>query len=540
MEQPDLAYPVVHSGYLWKSGAYLWSRWRRRWCVLRGQTLFYYTAPQTTQAGGGELKGSITINPGIRIDLDVPQLANTSGSGASASHESVGYVGIQTSTTRARSGSRFGRRPSLINLKRGRPTLRLHSKGRDHHFEAVSWDDPDAVMEDAEEATHILKQWCQFLRRASTGEFSTRGEHDINGESYVMSAAGTDEDRRNIFRSLEQLAESEATKAVARQLRGLDSLDAIPQLCEKSHNELKAVERKIRRAVRGQVINLKQVIDAVHLINYEFHELESNVHHTRDLCVRQHRNLVNSSMPINLISDDDWLATKRGNQSHQGRGPRNNTIHARRTGDVASVSANATNNMNTVSIIQRVAFAKNNLRRTLTELDMYRRVPLTVSELCSALDRDPVQHLPRAHFEYRKLVSWFDGPYHEWNYARREYLLKLLGRGSDPKKTDGRGHNHVIARGVRLLAEDESQRERVDGVVDELHKQVYRLGDAWQAALWEVLGPRVFELAQSRPGGVVLAAQIVETAHRQNQSKYTACDGSLSLFSHNMVFICEF
>ena len=511
---------VVHAGWLWKSGASVFSRWRRRWCVLRGQTLLYYMDEAETQ-----LKGRVEVLPGVRIDLDMPADADVS-----MADVSMAFVGIETSTTRARSGSRFGRRPSMISLKRARPTLRVHSQGRDYHFEAAGGGGNREVVEDVGKAARVLKQWCVFLRRASMGEFTAAngGGDDAFGADAFTTGDGNSRSGNSVLRSHEQLAESEATKAVGRQLRGLESLDVIPQLCEKSRNELEEVERKIRREVRNQAITFKQVTDAVSLIDYGFQELESNVQHTRDLCTRQHENLVSSAVSSKLSaasSRSDGIrsslglgsiaAAKRSKiRSRSGRGAPNN--YTTTTTTTTTTTNNNSSNSNTMSIIERVAFAKNNLSRTLSELDMYRRVPRTVSELCAALDQDPVQHLPRAHFEYRKLVSWFDGPYHEWKHARNEYLLAFSGGGGEAK-ADGRGSGHVIARGVRLLAEDESQRERVDGVVGELHKQVHRLGDAWQAAMWEVLGPRVFELAHSRPGGVVLAAQIVETAYRQNQ-----------------------
>ena len=98
------------------------------------------------------------------------------------------------------------------------------------------------------------------------------------------------------------MAESEATKAVERQLRDHDSLDAIPQLREKSCSQLQVVERKIRLAVRNQAISFKRVTDAISLIDYEFHELSSNVTHIRALCSRQHESLLNSALPSSTSS----------------------------------------------------------------------------------------------------------------------------------------------------------------------------------------------------------------------------------------------
>ena len=447
--------------------------------MLRGQTLFLYD----TKDESSKLHEKIFLLPGVRIDLDVPDFIK------SKSKHSLGFVGIETSSTRARSGSRSGRRPSLITLDRKRPVLRIHANDQNFLFEAASWDKTTVAMRDMEEAVHILREWCDFLRRSVSEEFV---------DTYMRDEIENNEVKTNYLRNLEKLAEKEAVKDVKRKLKNLGSFDAVPRLQDDSRRQLLFSEEKIQRALRSETRVYKQITRSVEMIKCEFEDLKRNLQHTRSLCIRQEDNLKRSYKASSLLSNSSKTSSYAKSRTGRDTGK-------------------------TLLAIKKVAFAKHNLRRTLNELDMYRRVPRTVSELCSKLNADPVSNLPKAHFEYRKLVSWFDGPYHEWSLARRVYLIKLgLGDQASNGLVESAKHSandHVVARGVRLLAEDESQRERVDSVVNELHGQVYRLGDAWQTAMWDILGPRVFELAHQRPGGVVLAVQIAENAHKQNQSE---------------------
>ena len=218
---------------------------------------------------------------------------------------------------------------------------------------------------------------------------------------------------------------------LASSSRGLESLDVMPQLCEKSHDELRAVERRIQRAVRKQVTTFKRVTDAVNLIRYEFSELKNSVKSTRDLCVRQHENLLKSDIKSKLMSLSEARSTwneDSGGYWNTAATTIKDNIYRRKPGVQGAKQSGIMPN-STMSIIERVAFAKKNLCRTLCELDMYRRVPRTVSELCDALERDPVQNLPRAHFEYRKLVSWFDGPLSRMEFCTPGVPAEIHGTG---------------------------------------------------------------------------------------------------------------
>lgn len=133
---------VVTAGWLWKSGASRFSRWRRRWFVLRADaTLAYYTSDGACQSPKGVLRLSAT-----RVVL---------------SH-----------------GSRRNRQ------RKDAPVLHLYTARRTYHFEA------DGSSEGGIAEFRDLRRWASFILEASGRkgrEFAAAKRIRVAWEAYRAS-----------------------------------------------------------------------------------------------------------------------------------------------------------------------------------------------------------------------------------------------------------------------------------------------------------------------------------------------------------------
>ena len=173
--------------------------------------------------------------------------------------------------------------------------------------------------------------------------------------------------------------------------------------------------------------------------------------------------------------------------------------------------------------IESIAYAQENLTRTVNEIDRYREIPTIVENLSNALNQNPVEYIPRANYEHRTMVSWSYNSQEEWKAARSKY-----GKGKTKK------YNNM----ARLVEEYANEANNVigglTGPVNQLRSKLWEVRgggagagrkggrgvattQAHHSQMVYVAIDQCFDLSRTKPNYLVLVADIIETSQRQHQ-----------------------
>jgi hypothetical protein len=163
-----------------------------------------------------------------------------------------------------------------------------------------------------------------------------------------------------------------------------------------------------------------------------------------------------------------------------------------------------------VESIESIAFAQENLTKTVHDIDRYREIPTIVSNLSQELNRNPVDCVPRANYEHRVMMSWSYLSQEEWKAARLKY---------------GQGKTKDYNNMARLVEEHTDKANKyfdkplnVIGGISESSKQLINLlwGRDNKGLIYAAIN-QCFHLSKVKPNYLILIADIIETNHRQNQ-----------------------
>ena len=164
----------------------------------------------------------------------------------------------------------------------------------------------------------------------------------------------------------------------------------------------------------------------------------------------------------------------------------------------------------TLDEVERIANAQENLTNTVDEIDRYRRLPKIVTKLSEDLKTDPVRTLPRAHYEYRSMVSWCHHSTVEWKEASKTSSI-----------------NKKYTNMIRMV-ENKQYRQVVEEVIGNQADSTRILNKQWRDNVLTILAD-CFDLATTAPNYLVLVADIIETSERQH-SMVVALSKSLRTF----------